>query len=279
MYKKFLLIIRISRPLNLLIVFFTVLVAGFICSKSNEINFNIVLAGISASFIAAAGYIINDYFDVKIDKVNRPGRPLASGRISIRSAVILYFVVSIMGLVLALIINTVVFTIAAVSEVLLFVYSFKLKSIALLGNLSIAVLTGLTFIYGGATVNNISFSIIPALFALLINFIREIVKDMEDVEGDIKNGIKTFPYRFGFSVAKNFILLVTIILILFTSYPFIFKLYQIEYFIIVMSIVNPILVYFLVSIYKNDSLSNLKKLSFILKLNMIFGLSAIYLGK
>ncbi len=279
MYKKILLIIKIVRPLNVLIVFLTVLVAGFICSENNEIILDTVLTGISASFIAAAGYVINDYFDIKIDKVNRPERPLASGKISIKSAIIFYYITSLIGLSLALKINKTVFFIAVVTVILLFTYSFKFKSITLLGNLSVAVITGLTFIYGGASVSNISFAIIPALFALLINFIREIVKDMEDVEGDIKNGIKTFPYRFGFSFAKNFILLVTIILILFTCYPFIFKLYKIEYFIIVMSIVNPILVYFLVSIYKNDSLANLNKLSFILKLNMVFGLSAIYLGK
>ena len=279
MYKRLLSIIKISRPLNVLIVFLTIIIAGFICSKNNEIPPPVFLAALSASFIAAAGYIINDYFDIKIDKINRPGRPLASGGISIKSAIIFYFAFSLIGLILGLKINTGVFAIAFFTEILLFIYSFKFKSIPLLGNLSVAFLTGLVFIYGGASVNNISFAIIPASFALIINLIREIVKDMEDVEGDIKNGIVTFPYKFGFSAAKKFILLITIILILFTSYPFIFKLYRIEYFIIVMSIVNPIFVYFLVSIYKNDSLANLNKLSFILKLNMIFGLSAIYLGK
>ena len=81
----------------------------------------------------------------------------------------------------------------------------------LLGNFSVASLTGLTFIYGGISVSNISVAVIPALFALLINFVREIVKDMEDVNGDIQNGIETFPYKFGFSIAKNFIVFITII--------------------------------------------------------------------
>lgn len=279
MYEKILLIIKITRPLNVLIVFLTVLVAGFICSENNEIITDTILAGISASFIAAAGYIINDYFDIKIDKINRPTRPLASGSLGKNSAIIFYFIISLFGLALALSINKAAFFIAVFTIVLLLVYSYKFKSITLLGNLSVAVLTGLTFIYGGASVRNITFAIIPALFAFLINFIREIVKDMEDVEGDVRNGIESFPYRFGFAFAKNFILLVTVILILLTCYPFIFKLYKIEYFIIVMSIVNPVLVYFLVSIFKNDSVTNLNKLSFILKLNMIFGLSAIILGK
>jgi geranylgeranylglycerol-phosphate geranylgeranyltransferase len=279
MFRKILQIIKISRPLNILIVFFTVIVAGFICSERDKIIAETILAGLSASLIAAGGYVINDYFDVKIDKVNRPERPLASGEISVKPAIIYYCITSIIGLSLSILINFTAFFIALLTVILLFIYSLKIKTIPLLGNLSVAALTGLTFIYGGISVNNISAALIPAIYALLINFIREMVKDMEDVDGDVQNGIETFPFKFGFSLAKNFIVLITIILILFTCYPFIFKLYKIEYFIIVMSTVNPVLIYFLVSIYKNESVSNLNKLSFILKLDMIFGLSAIYLGK
>jgi geranylgeranylglycerol-phosphate geranylgeranyltransferase len=279
MYERISSVIKICRPLNVFIVFLTVLVAGFICSKNNEIPVQTFLAAVSASFIAAAGYIINDIFDVKIDSVNRPSRPLSSGTLSTNSAIVYYFVFSLTGLMFAIIINYTAVILAVLTITLLFFYSYKIKSIALLGNFSIAVITGLTFVYGGVSVNNISFAIIPALFALLINFIREIVKDMEDIDGDIKNGIETFPSKFGFSLTKNFIVIISALLILFTCYPYMFRLYKIEYFIIVMSIVNPILVYVLVSIYKNDSVSNLNKLSFILKLDMIFGLSAIFLGK
>ncbi|MGA9292998.1 MAG: geranylgeranylglycerol-phosphate geranylgeranyltransferase [Ignavibacteriaceae bacterium] len=279
MHKRILPLIKICRPLNVLIVFLTVIIAGLICSDKNEIPLQTFLASVSASFIAAAGYIINDFFDIKIDSINRPGRPLASGILSTRLAIVYYATFSISGLLLAILINYTAVMIAVLTIMLLFIYSYKIKSVALLGNFSIAVLTGLTFIYGGVSVNNISFAVIPALFALLINFIREIVKDMEDINGDIKNGIETFPTKFGFSSAKYFIVIITASLILFTCYPFIFRFYKIEYFIIVMSIVNPILVYVLVSIYKNDSVTNLNKLSFILKLDMIFGLSAIFLGK
>lgn len=279
MNKRILSVIKISRPLNILIVFLTVIVAGFICSYNNEIPLKTILAAVSASFIAAAGYIINDFFDIKIDKVNRPDRPLVTGALSPKSALVYYTTFSLLGMFFAISINFIAVIIAVLTILLLLIYSYKFKSVTLLGNFTVAVLTGLTFIYGGISVKNISFAIIPALFALLINFIREIVKDMEDLNGDIKNGIETFPSKFGFSSAKNFLFIITILLILFTCYPFILRLYKIEYFIIVMSIVNPILVYVLVSIYKNDSVSNLNKLSFILKLDMIFGLSAIFLGK
>ena len=154
MFNRILPIIKISRPLNILIVFMTVTVAGFICSKNDDINMSLLLAAVSASFIAAAGYIINDYYDVKIDKINRPDRPLVSGSLSGRAAIIFYFIFSLTGLSLAAIINYIALIITFLTVILLYIYSYKIKSITLLGNLSIAFLTGLTFIYGGAAVNS-----------------------------------------------------------------------------------------------------------------------------
>lgn len=127
-------------------------------------------------------------------------------------------------------------------------------------------------------VENPSAAIVPALFAFLINLIREVVKDMEDVEGDRKADVITFPIKFGFQKSKVLILVMTISLMLFTLYPFITQLYKIEYFIIVMIIVNPILVYSMKLLFENQTNGSLSKMSNLLKLNMIFGLIAIYLG-
>jgi geranylgeranylglycerol-phosphate geranylgeranyltransferase len=164
---------------------------------------------------------------------------------------------------------------------LLFLYSYRIKKILLLSNILVAFLTGLAFIYGGIAVNNIHYAILPALFAFLINFIREIVKDMEDIKGDKYEGIKTLPVVYGNSTAKKIILVSIIILIMLTFYPFVLSLYKIEYFIFIMVLVNPILVYVVKSIRQlpDDSSKNLNKLSILLKLDMVFGLAAIYLGK
>ena len=80
-----------------------------------------------------------------------------------------------------------------------------MKRIILLGNFIVAFLTGLAFIYGGIAVNNFKYAVIPAIFAFLINFIREIVKDMEDIEGDKSAGIFSFPYLYGFKRSKRMI--------------------------------------------------------------------------
>ncbi len=102
---------------------------------------------------------------------------------------------------------------------------------------------------------------------------------MDDIEGDTKVGLQTFPKRFGMKASILFITFLTITLIAFTFYPFIKNLYSIEFFVLAMLVVNPILVYFLKLLYEKDGNKNLNKLSNILKMNMLFGLLAIFLGR
>jgi 4-hydroxybenzoate polyprenyltransferase len=137
---------------------------------------------------------------------------------------------------------------------------------------------GLNVRAGGVTVGHFQYAVIPAIFAFLINLLRELVKDMEDLKGDSQKGVLTFPYKYGPLLTKRLIFIFTFILILATFYPFLFNIYGIKYFIVVMVIVNPLLIYFIKKLFENDSLKNLNKLSFLLKLNMVVGLIAIYLG-
>jgi len=226
----------------------------------------------------ASGNIINDVFDIEIDRINRPSRPLPSGLIKIKFAVIFYFILVLISLALSLLISQSAFTIVLISHLILFLYSKYLKKVSMIGNITVAFLTGLVFIFGGVAVGNPSAAIIPASFAFLINLMREIIKDMEDVEGDRKADVITFPIKFGFQKSKLLILVITIFLVLFTLYPFLTKLYKIEFFIVVMILVNTILVYSLKLLFENHSSKNLNKISNLLKLNMVFGLIAIYFG-
>jgi len=271
--------IKIIRPLNCLITFFTIIVGGVICSNDYDISAKLILAGAVGFIITAAGNSINDYYDIDIDKINRPDRPLPSG-VLIRKNVLVFFIfLSIIAITLSLLINIYSFEISIISIILLLLYSYRLKRMPLIGNLIVALLTALAFIFSGVVVGNVALAIIPAAFAFLINLIREVIKDMEDTEGDILLGIRTFPIRFGNKAARYLVIVVTIILVLFTLIPFAFHIYSIEFFIVVMVIVNPILVYIVKSIFDDSSKQNLGRLSALLKLNMIFGLIAIYVGK
>jgi len=276
--EKLTAIIKIIRPLNFLITFVSVIVAAVICLPGHSIEINVILAALSASLVMASGNIINDIYDIAIDKINKSLRPLPSGKIQIKSAYSLYFLLILVSIVLSFLVGEMALIIVLFSILLLFLYSKYLKRIPLLGNLTVAFLTGLVFIFGGVVVENPTAAIVPALFAFLINLIREIVKDMEDVEGDRKSGVITFSSKFGFQKSRYLILFISFTLALFTLYPFLTELYKIEYFIAVMVIINPILVYCLKKLFEDSSLKCLKQISNLLKLSMVFGLVAIYLG-
>ncbi|MCU0406568.1 MAG: geranylgeranylglycerol-phosphate geranylgeranyltransferase [Ignavibacteriaceae bacterium] len=278
MTEKLTAIIKIIRPLNFLITVASVIVAAVICSPDKFPDLNVFLAAFAASFALAAGNIINDIYDIDIDKINRPLRPLPSQKITIKEAYSFYFIFIVASIFISALVNEIALAIVLISILILFFYSKYLKRIPLIGNLTVSFLTGLVFIFGGVVVENPTAAIVPAVFAFLINLIREIVKDMEDVEGDTKAGVTTFLAKFGFQKSKFVILFISLTLILYTLYPFITQLYKIEYFVVVMVIVNPILVYCLKLLFEDHSKKNLKRISNLLKLNMIFGLIAIYFG-
>jgi len=262
-----------------LITFLVVIVGAIICIGQDYSLLKIILAGISAALTAGAGNVINDVVDLEPDKINHPGRSLPSGKITSSEAVIEYTLLTTIALLLSAFINIIALVIVSVTWVLLFFYSYKLKRVPLAGNLTVAFLTGLAFIYGGVAVNNIQSAFIPAFFAFMINLIRELIKDMQDVEGDSQLGIKTLPQKLGFEKTKIIITSLSALLIAATFIPFISKIYQIEFFVIVMVLVNPLLVYIIKKLFEDDSQQNLNKLSNILKLDMVFGLIAIFLGR
>jgi len=278
MLKKILAVVELTRPINAMITFAVVFVSTIICSDLFEFSNEIVLACFSAMFVAASGNVINDFFDYTIDIINKPNRPIPSGRITKNGSIIIYVLLVLVSVILSLFISLPSFAIVVFTITLLFFYSLSLKKIPLIGNISIALSTALAFIYGGVVVGNIDASLIPASFAFLINLIREIVKDVEDREGDAKNNIETYPLRFG--INKTVFLLTALLMVLFflTILPFYLNIYSIEYFLMVMFCVNLPLVYFYREITSKRFLNELSRLSLLLKATMVFGLLAIYLG-
>lgn len=277
--NKILSYIKITRPINVLITFFVVVVAILISQKAQTDLYSILFASIAASLVAAAGNIVNDIYDIESDKISHPNRVLVLGMLSPKEAVYLINFLNIIAIIIASRVSEILFFLVILSSVILFLYSFYLKKLPLVGNIVIASLTGLTFVYGGFAAGNPMAAIVPALFAFLINLIREIVKDMQDIEGDTKAGVITFPNRFGFQKSKSLIAFITIALLLYTLYPFITELYKIEYFIVVMIFVNPLLILSLKILFDSKKENNLCVVSNMLKLNMVLGLVAIYLGK
>jgi len=148
--------------------------------------------------VTGGGNVVNDYFDRDIDAVNRPSRPVPSGRISPVLALRWSFLLFLLGSALALMINPLCLALAAANSLLLVAYAGYLKATPLAGNLTVAYLTGSTFLFGGLATG--SYSEITAVLSILAGLAtlgREIVKDVEDVDGDRAGGARTLPILFG----------------------------------------------------------------------------------
>lgn len=275
--KKIKYFIIITRPVNFAISFLSLIVAGLICNN-NQLNLNIIFAAVSAAFVGSAGNIINDYFDIEIDKINRPNRILPSNKLSLNEAQTEFVVLNIAAVILSFFINNYALLIVIFSITVIFSYSAYFKKIPLLGNIVVSFFTGLAFIYGGAAVENISAAVIPAVFAFTTNLIRELIKDIEDIKGDSANNVFTYPSKHGINKTKYLILSLTIMLMILTTIPYILEIYKIEFFLIAMSFINPLFLLMLKRLFENDELSNMKSSSRIVKVNMIIGLIAIYVG-
>lgn len=276
--EKIISFLKITRPLNVFITFLVVVVAILISQIEKTGLSVIILASIAAAMVTAGGNVINDIYDIETDKISHPERILVNGLLSKVEVVFFYNLLNTLAIILASKLSTPALIIVLLTIILLFVYSKFLKKLPLIGNFVIAFLTGLAFIYGGFVSKNPITSVIPATFAFLINFIREVVKDIQDIEGDKIANLKTFSIEYGIPKSKFVIILLTIILIVVTTIPYFTRIYRIEYFLIVMLIVNPVLVLCLKLLFdKNEP--KLSMISNFLKLDMIFGLIAIYLGK
>jgi geranylgeranylglycerol-phosphate geranylgeranyltransferase len=155
------------------------------------------LAFAAAALITGAGNTINDYFDRKIDKVNRPDRPIPSGRIKAPEALAISQALFIVGIFLTIFVNVACVLLAVLNSLVLAFYGLGLKRWGFAGNLAIGYLVGSTFLFGGLVIGEIQAACILAAMAVLATVGRELIKDIEDMKGDRANKIVTIPLRYG----------------------------------------------------------------------------------
>jgi geranylgeranylglycerol-phosphate geranylgeranyltransferase len=265
------------RPLNLGIVFLTVAAAAILAGGLAAHWLTILFASLAGALIAGGGYAINDYFDIEIDRINKPNRPLPRGAATDRGAVWLWGITSGVGLLLCASVGGGALAVGLFWVISLYFYSKTLKRTALTGNILVGVITGLAFVYGGIAVGHAERSFFPALFAFLINVARELVKDVEDLEGDAKGKASTLPVKYGVKPALVLASMTIFLLVVATFLPYSSGIYSVSYLALIV-VVNAALIYVIVSMWKDRSPTNLGKLSLILKLDMVGGLVAIFLG-
>ncbi len=226
----------------------------------------------------AGGNAINDYFDVDIDRLNKPWRPLASDRVKVKEAMIFSIILFVLGIFLSIFIHPTASLVAILVSLGLVLYSARLKRTILIGNLAVSGFSAMAFVYGALSVGRWRESVIPAGFAFLFHLGREIIKDVEDAKADEACSVQTLPVRFGSKVAVVTATCVFGTLIFFTLVPYLFGIYGKGYLWTVLIGVDLVLVLTLAWVWYRPFGPNLSKVSVILKADMFVGLAAIYLG-
>lgn len=193
-----------------------------------QAGYSFHLLVLSTVLIAAGGYIINDYFDVKIDRINKPDRVWIGKTISRRSALLIHQVFSSVGILLVAPAGWKALALHTFSVGLLWFYASGFKKKPFIGNFVVAFLTALVIaeialIYDPG--NRLIY--MYAVFAFFINLIREIVKDMEDIRGDEHHGAKTLPILYGIHRTKNLLYLLMAVFLI-SMFFFIYKVEDIR---------------------------------------------------
>ncbi|RYC71759.1 geranylgeranylglycerol-phosphate geranylgeranyltransferase [Spirosoma sordidisoli] len=201
--------LRLIRVQNLLIVVLTQFLARIALVGPREqwlrilVDPTIWLLSFSTVCIAAAGYIINDYFDIKIDLVNKPDRVVIGRYLKRRVALVAHQSLNVIGCLIGLYLSRWVFVVDVVSVSLLWFYSANLKRQPVTGNVVISLLTALSLIVLAVYYRqNADMLLIYALFSFGISLVREIIKDMQDIRGDARFGCRTLPIVWGLRRTK-----------------------------------------------------------------------------
>jgi 4-hydroxybenzoate polyprenyltransferase len=250
--------------------------AGFLIATTTLNDGSLFILATSTVLIAAAGYIINDYYDVKIDYINKPGRVVIGKSITRRYAILFHVVLSSAGVLLGLLLSWKIGAVNLVTVFLLWLYSNNLKRLPFIGNFVVAFLTGLAILIvdlyyhtGSALI------IIYASFAFFMTLVREIIKDMEDLKGDVTFGCKTLPIMLGLRRTKFVIYL---ILFLFSAtvviLNYFYQVMPLQYYAIFLFV--PLL-WLLYRLIRADTIRDFARLSAFCKVIMLMGILSMSL--
>lgn len=276
-------LVKISRPVNLFILAFAqIMTAVFLVETTQQglpvqQDFNLYLLILSTLMIAAAGYMINDYYDVKIDYVNKPDEVIIGRTMKRRVALFYHSLLNFGAVGIGWLISPRISFVIFIAAFLLWLYSNLLKRLPFVGNFTVALLTGasiwlVSFYYQKSELLVLTY----AIFAFFMNLIREIIKDIEDRDGDRKHGCKTLPIVLGFRNTKRVIFVIASVFVC-SILVVTFKINnpKLYYYFGILSILFLIFMY---KIYLADRKKHFSQLSLLNKVLMFAGiLSMVFL--
>ena len=207
--------IALTRPGNAVLTAVAVIAGAFIASGSDIVDFQmeIAICCVSAMMLVGGGNALNDYNDRESDKENHPNRPIPSGDISAETALNYSQLLLGGGLVILLfsLDNKMPFVIALMGMLTLVAYESGLKAAGITGNIAVGFMSGAVFLYAGMAVNNPGPTLWMFGLAFLATISREIIKDIQDLEGDRDR--RTLPSRIGIDYSLNIAIVILLIAI------------------------------------------------------------------
>ncbi len=237
----------------------------------------VILSMVVVGLVAAGGYVINDYFDIEIDRINKPDRPLPSGRVSPRTAMNLALGMFIVGVLFSIALGPLPLALALFTSMMLYFYAKDLKRTGLPGNLTVALTNGLSIFYGGASFMEGEWLIrvlLPTFYSFFLTLVREFVKGIEDYEGDKANNVRTLAVTSGVGkawvISKVFLILVLAV----SPLPILFGFNLIYLVILVVFFIPSVML----SIMQKPSISSASKARGYLKVSMLSGILAFLFG-
>ena len=292
--------LKLIRYQNLLMLAFMQLVFRYLFLEQSYVDlalsdFNYILLVIATVCVAAGGYVINNIMDQEPDEIAKPQNRVVGVSISETVAYNWYIGLTIVGVGIGFYLSNVIYkpTFASMFilvATLLYMYATSFKQIPVLGNVVVALLLSTSIIIIGL------FDILPAIdadnrfrmkeafsilmdyaiFAFIINLIREIVKDLEDMDGDYQSGINTLPITIGIPKTKIIVGILTIISIGILAYYINSNLFELDYVIYytMVFIIGP-LIYFGVKLMNAETKKQLHHLSLVLKIILFFGILSV----
>ena len=240
------------------------------------LDFNLFIIVIASSLTIASGYIINNFYDSKKDLINRPNKSMLDRLVRQKTKLQVYFAVNFIVFLLAFFVSIRAVFFFSTYIFLIWFYSHKLKKIVIIGNLTASFLAVLPFFAILLYYKNLYPQIFAhATFLFLLLLIREMIKDLENIKGDVANNYQTIPVLFGENFSKKIISVLTVSTVI--PIYFLIEIFEVGYMDIYFYVSLIVLIFFIQKLWKSVTKTDYLMLHNILKFLVVSGVFCIVL--
>ncbi len=272
-------LLSLIRPINSIMVGFAVVV-GMAVSNFSSISLLAAGLGFLTGFLVSSyAMIVNDKYDIEVDRVNNPDRPLVKGTASVKEAEVFAIILLTIGLISSAVLGWLTFFIAVVFALIAWLYNYRVKKYGLLGNGLVSASIAIPYIYGAAANGALQEPLVYflALTSFLAGLGREVVKTICDVKGDELRGIRSVARMWGVKAAAKIGALLFILAVCSSTIPLILRIVGVVYGVLVSA---PICIFLILSakILRDYSSKNAYRVKRAALLGMLLGLLAFIVG-